>query len=396
MYNVAVVLNADGRTISNSETFIRSHIDSLKAEFNVMTLVGNPGQRRLLDERTDFQSLGFWPRAFRKMLRLLRRQTVQQQDNAALVKLFRDRDIHCCFAEYGMSGVGVMDVCKQLNTPLVVHFHGYDAYRHDLFDKYRNDYQRMFSIAARVIAVSKDMKARLEREIGFGEKLVYNSCGFNAAITENQLEYDPPKDPYSVSYVGRLTHKKDPVGLIKAFASVVKAVPDARLSIIGDGELRTECESAISEFSLQNNVTLLGTKNHREVLGILSRSSLFIMNSVTAETGDKEGTPVSLMEAMALGNTVIATRHGGIVDIVDHGETGLLYNEFDYASLSELITSALTGGVNPRIPENARHYATKNLSDAVKNEVLRKIVRECIERANSLRHPTNPGQDKAA
>jgi|26BtaG_2_1085354.scaffolds.fasta_scaffold00071_14 glycosyltransferase involved in cell wall biosynthesis len=396
MYNVAVVLNADGRTISNSETFIRSHIDSLKAEFNVMTLVGNPGQRRLLDERTDFQSLGFWPRAFRKMLRLLRGQTVRQQDNVALAKLFRDRKIHCCFAEYGMSGVGVMDVCMRLGTPLVVHFHGYDAYRHDLFEKYRNDYRKMFSMAARVIAVSKDMKARLEREIGFGEKLVYNSCGFNAAITENQLEYDAPKDPYSVSYVGRLTHKKEPVGLIKAFAPVVKAVPDARLSIIGDGELRTECESAIRELGLQNNVTLLGTKDHRDVLGILSRSSLFIMNSVTAETGDKEGTPVSLMEAMALGNTVIATRHGGIVDIVEHGETGLLYNEFDYDSLSELIISAFTGEINPGIPANARNYATKNLSDAVKNEALRKIVRECIEQANTPGRPKKPGQDKVA
>jgi colanic acid/amylovoran biosynthesis glycosyltransferase len=396
MYNVAVVVNADGRTISNSETFICSHIDSLKAEFNVMTLVGNPGQRRLLDERTDFQSLRFWPRAFRKLLRLIRRQTVRQQDNAALVKLFRDRNIHCCFAEYGMSGAGVMEVCKQLNTPLVVHFHGYDAYRRDLFDKYHNDYRRMFSIAARVIAVSKDMEAHLEREIGFGDKIVYNSCGFNAAIAENQLEYDVPKAPYSVSYVGRLTHKKDPVGLIKAFASVVMAVPDARLSIIGDGELRTECESTISELALQNNVTVLGTRDHREVLGILSRSSLFIMNSVTAKTGDKEGTPVALMEAMALGNTVIATRHGGIVDIVEHGETGLLYSEFDYDSLSELIISALTGEINPDIPVNALNYATTNLSDAVKNEVLRNIIRECIEQANGLGRPKNPGQKKAA
>jgi colanic acid/amylovoran biosynthesis glycosyltransferase len=387
MYNVAVVLNADGRTISYSETFIRSHIDSLKTEFNVMTLVGNPGQRRLLEEQADFQSLSFWPRAFRKLLRIIRTQTVRQQDNVALAKLFRDRSIHCCFAEYGMSGVGVMEVCKQLNTPLIVHFHGYDAYRQDIFDRYRNDYRKMFSIAARIIVVSKDMKARLEREIGFGDKLTHNSCGFNAAIADNKLDYDVPKEPYSASYIGRLTHKKDPVGLIRAFASVVKAVPEARLRIIGDGELRTACETAIIELGLQNNVALLGTKGHREVLGILSRSSVFIMNSVTAETGDKEGTPVALMEAMALGNIVIATRHGGIIDIVEHGKTGLLYNEFDYDLLSEHLIAALTAETNPRIPENASNYATKNLSAGVKNEVIRNIVRECIDQASSIKQP---------
>tara|TARA_R110000851_G_scaffold302714_2_gene460046 strand:- start:25592 stop:26782 length:1191 start_codon:yes stop_codon:yes gene_type:complete len=396
MYNIAVVLNADGRTISNSATFIRSHIDCLKEEFNVMTLVGNPGQRRLLDEETDFQSLRFWPRAFRKLLRLICRQTIRQQDNAALEKLFRDRGIHCCLAEYGMSGVGVMEVCNRLEIPLVVHFHGYDAYRHDLFETYRNDYSRMFDIASRVIAVSKDMKMRLEREIGFDEKLLHNSCGFNTTITSNELAYDTPKDPYAVSYVGRLTPKKDPVGLIKAFASVVKAVPEARLTIIGDGELRSQCENEISKLALQNDVVLLGTKDHQEVLGILSTSSVFIMNSVTAETGDKEGTPVSLMEAMALGNTVIATRHGGIVDIVEHGETGLLYNEFDYDSLSTLIISALTGKTNSGIPANGRNYAITNLSDAAKNNVLKNTILECIEQADGLRHTINQSQEKVA
>jgi colanic acid/amylovoran biosynthesis glycosyltransferase len=377
MYNVAVVLNADGRSISKSETFIRSHIESLKTEFNVITLVGNPGRRRLMDEQTDFQSLRFWPRAFRKMLRLIRGQTVRQQDNAALAKLFRDRNIHCCFAEYGMSGVGVMDVCQQLETPLVVHFHGYDAYRHDLLEKYRSDYHRMFQIAERIVAVSRDMKDKLEREVGFSEKIVHSSCGFNSSILKSSEATD--KQPNTATFVGRLTPKKDPVGLIRAFAVVVSSIPQAQLTIIGDGELRPDCENVIIELALQRNVTLLGWKGHDEVLDKVRRSTVFVMNSITAENGDKEGTPVAVMEAMVLKNIVIATQHGGIVDIIKDGKTGLLYPEFDYGLLSRNLIAALSGDCDPRIPSNARQYAIDNLSASLKNRQLNEIVRESIQ-----------------
>lgn len=377
MYNVAVVLNADGRSISKSETFIHSHIESLKTEFNVITLVGNPGQRKLLEEGIDFQPLDFFSRAIRKFFRLLRRQTVRQQDNLALAKLFKKRNVVCCFAEYGMSGVGVMEVCSQLNTPLVVHFHGYDAYRHDLLKKYRTDYHRMFQIAERIIAVSKDMKDKLEREVGFTEKIIHSSCGFNPSILESSETI--VKQANTVTFVGRLTPKKDPVGLIRAFAPVVSKIPQAQLTLIGDGELRPDCENIIREFSLEPNVTLLGWKSHDEVLDIVRRSTVFVMNSVTAENGDKEGTPVAVMEAMALKNIVIATQHGGIVDIIKDGKTGLLYPEFDYGLLSRNLVAALSGACEPGIPNNARQYAIDNLGASLKNRLLNEIVRESIQ-----------------
>ena len=381
MYNVVVVLNADGRSISKSETFIHSHIDSLKTEFNVTTLVGNPGQRKILEEGKDFQSLHFFARAIRKLLRLLRRTTVRQQDNAALAKFFKKRNIRCCFAEYGMSGVGVMEVCRQLDTPLLVHFHGYDAYRHDLLKKYRSDYYKMFQIAEGIIAVSKDMKGKLEREIGFGEKIIHSSCGFNSSILSNSETIS--KQPNTVTFVGRLTPKKDPVGLIRAFAAVVAKIPRAQLTIVGDGELRSHCEKTILELNLQGNVTLLGWRGHEEVLRILERSTAFAMNSVTAENGDKEGTPVAIMEAMALKNIVVATRHGGIVDIIEDGRSGLLYPEFDYELLSRQMIAALSGACDPALPDIARQYAISNLSASLKNQFLNTLVLESIEKSNS-------------
>jgi colanic acid/amylovoran biosynthesis glycosyltransferase len=263
------------------------------------------------------------------------------------------------------------------NGGITVHFHGYDAYRHDLLKKYRTDYHRMFQVAERIIAVSKDMKGKLEREVGFSEKIIHSSCGFNPSILKSSKTI--VKQANTVTFVGRLTPKKDPVGLIRAFAQVVSKIPQAQLTLIGDGELRPDCENIIRELSLGPNVALLGWKSHDEVLDIVRKSTVFVMNSVTAENGDKEGTPVAVMEAMALKNIVIATQHGGIVDIIKNGKTGLLYPEFDYGLLSRNVIAALSGACQPGIPNNARQYAIDNLSASLKNRLLNEIVRESIQ-----------------
>ena len=68
----------------------------------------------------------------------------------------------------------------------------------------------------------------------------------------------------------------------------------------------------------------------------MKKARIFVQHSVTTpETGDKEGTPVAIMEAMASGLPVISTRHAGILEMIEHGATGKLVNEFDYLEMAE-------------------------------------------------------------
>jgi colanic acid/amylovoran biosynthesis glycosyltransferase len=82
---------------------------------------------------------------------------------------------------------------------------------------------------------------------------------------------------------------------------------------------------------------LLGWKTQQEVAEILGQAHVLLAPSVTAPSGDQEGTPVALMEAMAMGMPVIATRHSGIPEMVRDGENGFLVPERDPEALAERI-----------------------------------------------------------
>jgi len=83
--------------------------------------------------------------------------------------------------------------------------------------------------------------------------------------------------------------------------------------------------------------TLHGAKTHEQSQAILSRSHLYLSPSVTARDGDQEGTPVALMEAMAVGLPVLSTFHSGIPEMIEDGVSGFLVPERDDSALADRI-----------------------------------------------------------
>ncbi len=155
-------------------------------------------------------------------------------------------------------------------------------------------------------------------------------------------------------------------------------MPSYKLAIIGDGELRHECEQLLKEYKLSKSVILYGTLPHAEALNVIAESMIFIMNSVTAQSGDKEGTPVSLIEAMTAGLIPIATKHGGIMDIIEDGVTGFLYDEYDYDALCKLMLEVPNRDSMETIAVNAKEYAMQNLDESIKTANLKAMIRESI------------------
>jgi colanic acid/amylovoran biosynthesis glycosyltransferase len=108
-----------------------------------------------------------------------------------------------------------------------------------------------------------------------------------------------------------------------------------RYTVAGDGRLRGELDRMIDELGLRAEVRLVGAKSHTEVIALLREAHLFIAPCVTAQSGDQEGIPNVLKEAMATGIPVLSTRHSGIPELVEHDVSGLLVPERDSEALAE-------------------------------------------------------------
>lgn len=119
-----------------------------------------------------------------------------------------------------------------------------------------------------------------------------------------------------VGNVAALVPHKGQKDLIAAAARVVRAVPDARFVILGEGELRPVLEQQVKDLGLERHVFLPGFR--ADALSLQKSFDIFVMSSIT------EGLGSSMLDALACGTPVVGTYAGGIPEAIDHGRTGLL------------------------------------------------------------------------
>lgn len=105
--------------------------------------------------------------------------------------------------------------------------------------------------------------------------------------------------------------------------------------IVGDGPLSAELKRLAQELDVVQKVKFHGWRERGAVIELLQRSDVFVTPSVTSSTGEQEGVPVALMEAMAMGMPAVRTWHSGIPEFVENGRTGLLVAERDMSGLYE-------------------------------------------------------------
>ena len=142
-----------------------------------------------------------------------------------------------------------------------------------------------------------------------------------------------PHDAPIVGNVAALVPHKGQRHLIDAAVQVLRHEPDARFIIVGEGELRPALEHQIRQHHLEKHVMLTGFRP--DVLSLHKAFDIFVMSSVT------EGLGTSLLDAMACGKPVVATRTGGIPEVVRDGETGLLVPPRDHDAMAAAIVQLL-------------------------------------------------------
>jgi glycosyltransferase involved in cell wall biosynthesis len=265
--------------------------------------------------------------------------------------------VEAVIAEYGPNGVAVMDVCKEAGVPLIVHFHGYDAYVRPVLEKEGKRYPELFQNSSAIIAVSRDMENQLLRLGVPREKLQYNPYGVDISLFQ---KVDPAHAPPLFVAVGRFVDKKAPYLTLLAFKKVVESVPEARLILIGDGPLWEACKQLAQALGIFEMVQFPGVLPHVEVAATMQKARAFVQHSIVPSHGDSEGTPVAVIEAGATGLPVVATRHAGIPDVVIDGETGLLVDEGDVNGMAECM---IRMAKNPDLAAKLGRAARKRICD---------------------------------
>ncbi len=246
--------------------------------------------------------------------------------------LLKKKKIDCVLAEYGVTAASSLKVIQSLRIPLIVHFHGFDASDNDVLRTYKEKYLEVFDYATFVVSVSKKMSAGL---IALGcpaDKIIWNPCGPNI----NFFSIKPVlKKQQQFIAIGRFVDKKAPHLTIRAFSKIAKKYPETKLLFGGKGKLLRTCKELVKELGIDEQVLFLGKLSQSEIMSHFSASLAFVQHSVTAPSGDSEGTPVAVLEASAAGLPVIATRHAGIPDVIEHGKTGFLVEEFDVEGMAD-------------------------------------------------------------
>jgi glycosyltransferase involved in cell wall biosynthesis len=256
-----------------------------------------------------------------------------------LVKQVQNLNPALIHAHFGQDAAMVLPLAKDLQVPLLVTFHGYDATVRDAHAErslaQRIYFRRRESLkreARLFIAVSEFIKKKL-LEQGFPpDKIVVHYIG----IDTKQFQPDPtvPREPV-VLFVGRLVEKKGCEYLIQSMSRVQAAMPEVELVIIGDGRLRSYLENLAKE-KLQR-YQFLGVQPPEIVKTWMNRAKVFCVPSITAKSGDAEGFGIVFTEAQAMGLPVVSFVSGGIPEAVAHGKTGFLVAERDSEGLSAYI-----------------------------------------------------------
>ncbi len=309
-----------------SETFIAYHKKNINA--NITYLYGGS-----LPEMSEDGKFSVQYNILNKIRRRLHKKLSPDSlsfHEKKLIRYFKEQQINVVLAEFGMTGAAMVKVCKALDLPLIVFFHGLDAYLHEILATQKEAYERLFRDATHIFAVSQHMYNQL---ISLGcpaNKLSINTYG----PAEFYFDVNSNYTQKNFLAIGRFVDKKAPQNTLQAFAAALQKHPDAKLRMVGDGPLRAKCDQLVKDLNIAGNVEFKGILSPQEILPLYADTIAFVQHSLTAPNGDREGTPVAVLEASAGGLPVVSTKHAGIPDVVIDGETGYLFEEGDVTAMT--------------------------------------------------------------
>jgi glycosyltransferase involved in cell wall biosynthesis len=196
--------------------------------------------------------------------------------------------------------------------------------------------------AAFVVAIM-DFNRRLLSQLGRDLVPVHVvHCGIDVNRYRFRVRAPEPAGPVKAVCAASLVEFK---GHRVLFEAMIRGGPEldrVELDVVGDGPLRKSLEELAHSLGIASRIRFLGALPEHALEELLDRAHLFVQPSVVARNGNTDGIPVALMEAMACGVPVVASRVSGIPELVRPGETGVLAEPGDSASLAGALRGLVT------------------------------------------------------
>lgn len=269
----------------------------------------------------------------------------------------RPRLVH---AHFGRGGALALPIARALNIPLVVTFHGGDATKEKHYNPglvptiFQRRLDALKEEAVLFICVSDYIRDRLIAR-GFPPSKL-RVIRYGVEPDDPDAPTPAPADPY-VLFVGRFVEKKGAVHLIEAMRILEARGLDIRLVLIGDGPMAGNLKRQAGAL---RNSQFLGWLPNREVRIWMRGATAVCVPSVTAQSGDSEGLPNVIIEAMAAGAPVVGSAHAGIPEAIEHRHTGLLVAPGDTQALAEALEVLV---LDPQVRQRMHEAALQRVAE---------------------------------
>lgn len=384
-------------------TFLKREMLHIYRQVTALNSVSTFVMTRVLQNtaRFPFKDIEVIPQLQRNMLRhgwlkFVKRRPpiVYRGEYQMLSSLLERRGADMMHIYFGHTGVHLLPFIEQWDKPCVVSFHGADVAIKEDVPRYVERLRLLFDAVPLVLARSRSLAERLMQ---FGcppERLRINRTGIPLEEFPFVHRELPADGRWRLMQACRLIPKKGVATSLRAFALFVKEYPNAELFLAGKGPLQPQLEWLTEQLEIADRVHFCGFLSQRELMDLYARCHLFLHPSETPADQNQEGIPNSVLEAMATGLTVAATRHGGIPEAVENRETGLLVREGDYESLSTVLKEIVR---TPQAMQEMGVLASKSVGrNFEQGEQIRQLeshYEEAIAIARARERVTRAGED---
>jgi len=264
-------------------------------------------------------------------------------------------------------GIPALIAKKLLNIPYAVWAQGSDVYLPDWFIKLAS--KTIIKNANSAIAQSNDMK-RVMQAI-YPREIAVVPMGIELEEYKDRCSEKGRETPQKrIIFVGRFDPVKGLDNLLRAMNSVGKVLPDAQLILVGDGKERKNLESLADSLGIRDSVDFPGRLNGEKKTEYLCQADLFVLPSIS------EGFGIVILEAMACGLPVVATRVGGVPDLVEDGVNGYLVESRDFQEMAKKIILLLQ---NPTLHHQIATNNRKKVQGYAWENIISQLERIYLE-----------------
>ncbi|MDQ0160532.1 glycosyltransferase family 4 protein [Alkalibacillus salilacus] len=267
---------------------------------------------------------------------------------------------------------------KDLNIKTVQTVHGYYTYEATSRGAIQNQSpeahqakryeQEAYTSADDIVCVDQRLKEYVRAESGREAHMIHNSVDsslFNISseeIDQVRQTYQLPKDQSILLVPRRLTEKNGVIYPILALPKILKQFPNTLLVYAGSGELIDTLKQVASKLNASSHIAFLGSVPHSDMIGLYKLTDIVLIPSIHAK-GVEEATSIAALEGMTAGKPVIAGAVGGLKELIQHQENGLLFENKNEHDLAEQVLSLLNNSeLSHALAKNAQHYVERNHS----------------------------------